>query len=745
MSSRLIALLLIATLTAACSNQEPDSRYSVDIRWTSYGIPHVLADDWGSLGYGFAYAASVDGVCVFARELVTAKGTMSADLGPSDEHVVSDVFHRSILTEERLAYHRSALSAEATEYNEGFRAGYNRYLQDFAGKMPASCNGEDWVRPLEDGDIDKMLVTFGIRYGLGRFKKDIAAAGPAESEQEQVAFEAGPVQGIGSNAIAVGSSLTESGRGLLLGNPHYPWHGAARFHMIHVTIPGVVDAMGARLLAGHFIAIGFNKDVAWTHTVSTATRFTLFELELNPDDPMQYRYGDEYRDIEAQTVAVPGAGENGAELAHTVYKTHFGPIIENDGLPWTDEKAYAIRDAIVDNNTSTPTYLALQASESVADVEAAISRQGTFFVNTIAADRDGNAFYGDLSATPNLDTALIGACRKSVAGMPAWAIILDGANTACDWQLDARSAVAGNLPPDDMPRSTSKDYFTNSNDSYWLSNPDHPLEGFSPVIGDERTERRLRTRAGLTFVDEVIKDGANLTPQDLQQILFSHRHFSAELFLDEILGICAEADDGIKASCDVLAAWDRTSNVDSRGTHVWTEFWEQARRVPNLFSVAFDVTDPVNTPRDIALDSPDVRAALISALAAAQKKLTDADIALDARWGDVQFAERNGERIGIPGAVGHHGSFSYIVTGFSEDKGYTPIVHGNSYIQVVGWDEAGNLDARGILTYSQSPEPDSPHYSDLTSLYSGNEMIKFPFTEQEIQADPALKTVTLQE
>ena len=98
MNFRVFVLFLVISLNAACSKEQPDDRYSVDIRWTSYGIPHVLADDWGSLGYGFAYAAAVDGVCVFARELVTANGTMSEKFGPSDEHYASDVFHRSVMT-----------------------------------------------------------------------------------------------------------------------------------------------------------------------------------------------------------------------------------------------------------------------------------------------------------------------------------------------------------------------------------------------------------------------------------------------------------------------------------------------------------------------------------------------------------------------------------------------------------------------------------------------------------------------
>lgn len=745
MNTRSLTLALAVLLLSACTNDQPSDRYSVDIRWTSYGIPHVLAEDWGSLGYGFAYAASVDGVCVFAKELATANGTLSADFGASDENFASDVFHRSILTDERLAHHRSTMPPEAIEYNEGFVAGYNRYLRDYAGKMPASCNGQPWVRPLKDGDLDRMMVTFGIRYGLGYFKQGIVAAAPAAKPAEKVAFDTNFLPGIGSNAIAVGSDLTETGRGLLLGNPHYPWHGPSRFHVMHVKIPGVVDAMGARLIAGNFIGIGFNKDVAWTHTVSTARRFTIFELELNPDNPLQYRYGEDYRDIEAVTVAVPGAGDDGAARSHTVYMTHFGPVIASEQLPWTEEKAYAIRDAIVDNNTTIPTYFALQSAESVADVEAAISKQGTFFVNTIAADRHGNAFYGDLSATPNLDGETIEKCWREIKGLSGRVVILDGADPGCDWKVDDRSAVAGNLPPDEMPRATSAEYFTNSNDSYWLSNPDHPLEGYSPIIGDERTARSLRTRAGLVFMDEVIANGDKVSSEDLQEILFSHRHFGAELLLDDVLTICEQPDDTIAVSCGVLAEWDRKADVDSRGTHIWTEFWRQASRIPGLFAVPFDVSDPVGTPRGLALDSPEVRQQLAAALAAAQARLSEAGIPLDARWGEVQFAQRNGDRIGIPGGVGSHGAFSYIVTQFTDGEGYTPIMHGNSYIQVIGWDEAGDLDARGILTYSQSPEPDSSHYADQTWLYSRGEWIDFPFTEDEIQADPAFRSVTLSE
>jgi acyl-homoserine-lactone acylase len=294
-----------------------------------------------------------------------------------------------------------------------------------------------------------------------------------------------------------------------------------------------------------------------------------------------------------------------------------------------------------------------------------------------------------------------------------------------------------------MPRATSTRYFTNSNDSYWLSNPDQPLEGYLPTIGPEKTARTLRTRAGLVFLHEHLQQGSKLEADDIQSLLLSHRHFGAELLLDDVLAIC-ENDVEIAMSCEVLRKWDRTANVDSRGMQVWTEFWEVARHIDGVHAVPFDPDDPVNTPRGIATDNQAVRDAIREALAAAQQGLLDAGIDLDDPWGDVQFAERNGARIPVPGGPGRHGMFSYINTDFTAGKGYTPIVHGNSYIQVVTWKDDGAPDARGILTYSQSPEADSPHYYDQTELYARGEWLHLPFTEDEILADPNLKTLSLQ-
>ena len=145
----LFLLLLALAMQLGCSAPAGD-RYNVDIRWTSYGIPHIKADDWGSLGYGFAYATAKDGICVFAREIAKANGTLSADFGASDENLASDTFHRAIVTTERVQKNAAAVSKNMRAYNAGFAAGYNRFIADNRQSLPASCAGEKWVRPISE-------------------------------------------------------------------------------------------------------------------------------------------------------------------------------------------------------------------------------------------------------------------------------------------------------------------------------------------------------------------------------------------------------------------------------------------------------------------------------------------------------------------------------------------------------------------------------------------------------------------
>lgn len=755
MTLRGLVLAAICCLTVGCASQsfsskitEPDNHIDVDIRWTSYGIPHVKADDWKSLGYGYAYATATDGVCVIARDVLTVKGNLMPYFGEKTR--ASDLFHRAVVTDSLLAKYTAAQTPRAKLFSAGYVAGYNRYLRDNGDALPQSCQGVKWVQPITIDDINRLTVGVGIRYGLGQYLNNIVAAKPPSHDPTQ-AVSSIPTSASGSdspplasNAIAFGRAVTENGRGVLFGNPHYPWSGPSRFHLIHMTLPGEVDVMGTSLLSTAGVSIGFNHDIAWSHTVSTGMRATLYKLELHPDHPTQYRFGDAYKSMQAREVSLATA--TGQETA-TVFFSHYGPIVVRDDLPWNATTAYSVRDVNLNNFQSAATYNALSNASNVQEVVRALSLGGVSWVNTIAADSQGNALYADISAVPNVDAELLSRCQTGEVKVGrSQMVVLDGSKTDCAW-LDSKDAkVAGTMPPESLPKLIRDDYVTNSNDSYWLSNPNAPLEGFSPIIGSERTARSLRTRAGLKFVEELLVAGP-IKASEISSLIDSHRNYGAELLLDDLLTLCTPGNSSISGSCIVLKAWDRTHRIESKGAHIWTEIMRTLRTDQSIYRIAFDVEDPKNTPAGLKILDQTIRMKLIGAIEKAQQRLAKAEIALDATLGDIQYAQRNGRKIPIAGGEGWSGAFSMTVTQLSDKAGvgYSPIIHGNSIIQFISWDEAGKVVPRGILTYSQSQEPDSPHYSDLTELYSRGEWIDFPFHEADIANDPNLTQLRLSE
>ena len=284
---------------------EVETLKQVQIRWTTHGIPHIKANDWEGLGYGFAHAIATNTICTLAREFVTVRGDQSKYFEATERNINADAFHRALLHPAKIDEYLAYGSSESHRMDAGYVAGYNNFIETQAGNMPASCNNAPWITPITERDIAKIAIGVGIRYGLGRVTNEIATSehGLELAQLDTMDLFVDP-QIIGSNALGFGRALTKSGRGILLGNPHYPWHGPSRFHIAHLTLPGEVNVMGASLVTTSRVAIGFTENVAWSHTVSTALRFTMFRLDLVPGNPMAYRLGDDVHNIEALQVEV---------------------------------------------------------------------------------------------------------------------------------------------------------------------------------------------------------------------------------------------------------------------------------------------------------------------------------------------------------------------------------------------------------------------------------------------------------
>ena len=120
----------------------------------------------------------------------------------------------------------------------------------------------------------------------------------------------------------------------------------------------------------------------------------------------------------------------------------------------------------------------------------------------------------------------------------------------------------------------------------------------------------------------------------------------------------------------------------------------------------------------------------MSDLGAAQK------LAIDAPYGEQHFAVRNGVHIPVHGGVGADGILNMQQSRFvAAVGGYVPF-HGTSYLQIVSFDERGPV-AKGILTYSQSTNPASPHFGDQTAVHARKMLYDLPFHREDVTAQAA--------
>ena len=792
-----ISFLLALGLAACSSNTPPDPqpRYEAEIRRTAYGIPHIKADDWGGLGYGYGYAYAQDNFCVAMRAIVDATSRSGEFFGESRGDLTTDFVLR-FLFGTKAEFSQNYLNRESTAFQltEGFAAGMNRYLRETGvGNLPtgdAGCRDADWVyevdavdiwmlisRVVLDGSSDQSTVRRAIFSPTGPDESAStgmanAVFGALKRDLRQSAHRFGQPDS-GSNALAIGRDLSQTGRGLLLGNPHRGWQGPEAFHQLHLTIPGEYDVAGAALHGIPWVGIGFNRDVAWTHTTSFATRFTLYELQLNPDSLLQYRYEDEWRDITAHDVQIEVKLDDGSleTRTHTFYRSHYGPIVDLGvlssvlaGWPMSNGNLFTFRDANALRSTMTvDQYIAMGQAASIDEFTDALKGIGVPIFHTLAADRHGNAFYGEVAAVPHVTEAQREECATDLGRVLAAfsnnaLITLDGSSAACEWGEDPDSPADSNLYGfDARPKLVTTDYVGNGNDSYWLSNAAIPITGFSPMfgwLGHENTQQSLRTRIGHLMVAERRNgtDGLDDTPgftlESVKALMYRNRVYGAEIVLDDVLAICA-AQDGSDAdeeraleACQVLDGWDRKADVDSRGAQVFIEFWREIHRElgndfhvliesRNFWAVDFDPADPLNTPRGIDRSRLGNRKLVVESLSAAVQRLNNAGVALDATWGDVQFVTRNGIEIPIHGGHADAGVYGHISPSL-RDGGYRPR-SGNSYIQAVTWDDDCPV-AETILLSSQSTDPDSPHFADQTELYGRKEWASFPYCDGAIEA-----------
>ncbi len=777
-----------------------DRTYSADITWTTHGVPHIVAADLSSLAFGQGWACAADHLATIADQIVKVRSERARFFGPGPAglHLNTDFGYRALGVAARGAAQPGRQPDELVQAVTGYAAGLNAWLAEHGrDALPVWCRDAPWVRPVSTEDLFTLYADLAIIASGRNLAAYIGAAQPPAVAQPPgaAAGPGGPLAGgLGSNGWALGRDATATGRGMVVANPHFPWHGEARFWECHLVIPGSLDVYGASLIGTPGVQIGLNRHVAWTHTFSRGNRFVVYKLTLEPSEPTAYRHGDDVWAMAPASHTVEVLGEGGAltPVTRTLWATHHGPMVDLPFLGWTTDYAFAYRDANLENDRFLPLVLDLDRATSVHDLRAALARHGGLpWVNTMAADDAGDCLYVDSSPTPHVaretQEAFVAAIDSDPIANLLYAnrvALLDGSDPAHDWLDHPEAPEPGLVPFEDLPQVLRTDHTFNANDPYWLPHANDQLPEHSPFHGLYRRPVSPRTRMNALLLSGAGPVGPSgesgrFTPDDLEAAVLGNHSLLAEMLGDQVVVRLRAAgqitfegrDVDLAAAAEVLAGWDRRFELDSVGAVLWREllcgFTDDALRDAGpLWAEPFDPEAPVATPHSLTPAPAEGPDPVVEAAARALVALEQAGIAPDAPLGAVQYVERGGRRIPLHGANEVEGIANVVapigalersdleplpeppppLPGRTERSGLRvggyPIIYGTSFVMVAWFDDDG-AHARGLLAYGQSGDPDSVHHADQTEAFSAKALRPFLLDDDAIAADAVRRrTVT---
>ena len=784
-----IAVLFLACWSAAAladsTWQASNPRaYHVEIRRTANGIPHIKAQSWASLGYGYGYAQATDNLCSMAEAFVTYRGDRSRFFGAQAHlngqstlgqpaNLDADFFFKLLDTDAIAQQYRNAQTPDMQQLITGFAAGYNRYLADLPGgdaKAHQACRRAAWLGPITDADVYRRLYAANLAGGYTRFISAIATAVPPGAppvtsklarsfNPEQVAL--GGHTGVGSNGLAFGRASSANGQALLLGNPHWFWHGPDRLYQAQLTLPGQMDVSGASMLGVPVIMLGYNQNVAWTHTVSNARRFGVFELTLAPNQPTAYMLDGKAVAMTPVplTVLIQQPGGVLKAVSRTLYLSHYGPLVNLPGAGWAMNRAFALRDINAANFGVFANFMAWGKARSLDEfIRINKAMAAMPWLSTIAIGRDApQVWFSEIGAIPSVSDGLWADCAaassQTLAPMLPGVPVLDGARAACNWQAQPGATVPGAFAAYSLPQLLRPDAVANMNNSAWLTNPAAPLTGYPRMLGGVGP---LSWRARSAYVQAQQLATQPVTSTALRTMALGSRAYTAEIMKQPLLdAVCKQRlvrvrldlangtrfktprQVDISQACAVLQRWNNTGNANAVGADLWDGWWARLDRLPDatLFATPFSSADPIHTPRGIKLPNPQ----LAEALAATVLDMQQRGIALDSQRGANLYVTKGKQRIALYGGCEVAGYFTatcaYAQRGTLTDADLI----GNSYLQVVTFGAQG-VEAYTQLSHGLSDDPASPHFVDATQDYAAQRWQLQP----AMLADPALQAQILE-
>jgi acyl-homoserine-lactone acylase len=632
-----------------------------EILWDNFGVPHIFARTNQEMYYAFGWSQMTSHANLILQLYAQSRGRAAEYFGKN--YLESD---RKILLFDLPGLARSSYLSQDKEYKSYLDA-FVKGMNDYAKAHPEAI-GEDFrqVLPVTGEDI----ISHTIRV--------ISLEFLASEDIYSVRRLTEP----GSNSLAIAPSRSESGKAMLVSNPHLPWNDFFVWFEAHLNSQDI-NAYGVALVGMPVLTIAFNNYLGWTHTVNTIDASDRYELTLKGDG---YLLDGKTESFEKRTITIKVKQEDGTLQEQKLeFKTSkHGPVTGEKG-----DKAYAIRIAGLKNTGIIQQYHKMIRAVNLKEFESALRMLQNPMFNVVYADRSGNILYLFNGNVP----------VRSEGDFTFWHGTIDGSRSKLIWQKIH--------PYEDLPRvlNPPAGFLQNCNDAPWVCtfpsvlDPGKFPSNMAPLGTYWRAQRTIN----------MIKDDPSISFDELAGYKLNTEMEVADRFLNDLLSAVDKypGPEALEAAA-ILKAWDRKTDSGSKGAILFATWWNEVRG--DMFEVEWDKGNPITTPSGLK-DMKKAVELLTKATKAVKEKYGSAGIA----WGEVNRFRLGAYDYPANGGPDNCGIFRTMY--FADDADNKKhAVAGDTYVAVTEFGD--KVRASVLLSYGNATQPGNKHIGDQLKMLS---------------------------
>ncbi|MEO8452097.1 MAG: penicillin acylase family protein [Gemmatimonadota bacterium] len=479
----------------------------VVIKRDEYGVPHIFASSVEAGYYGLGYAQAEDVLEGILTLILRARGELAAYRGAT--FLSADV-------EQRRWRHVEAAEAGFHRLSPTLQAAYRQYvagIQAFIAKNPSAVPA--WAPKLTISDamaLSRSLLWTSYQAGIGR--GDCRRGGVKLAEAERAPRGAQP--SVASDEWVLAPWRTAAGATIVLSDPHGEINGSLFYeYRIHA---GPLESAGFAL--GPMLLLAHNRSLAWGETTGNPDVADCYEVEVDPTNPLRYRYDGTWRSMETrrEIFVVKDSRPVTRTMEYTRHNGVLSPVVARVG-----NKAYVVSTAYMDS-LATPAFdeevYRLNLAKTVFEAKDAMRTLGVFPQNFMFGDAGGNIWYLRAGRTPIRPEGF------------DWTRPVPGNTSATAWR--------GIHPLDDLVQvlNPPQGYLSNNNISPDMMLPEPPVaaERYPKYVFND-TPGRTNTRALRAI--EALSRAYAFTTEDAVQLALDEKWYGVERWQRLLSGVLA--------------------------------------------------------------------------------------------------------------------------------------------------------------------------------------------------------------